>query len=108
MPPEATPASECLKDTVNRMLPFWHDTIAPAILSGKRVLIVAHGNSLRALVKYLDNISDAEIVGLNIPTGMPLVYELDADLKPLKSYYLADEETVRKAAEAVANQGKAK
>lgn len=106
--PEATPASECLKDTVNRMLPFWHDTIVPTIRSGKRVLIVAHGNSLRALVKYLDNISDADIVGLNIPTGMPLVYELDADLKPLKSYYLADEETVRKAAEAVANQGKAK
>lgn len=106
--PEETPASECLKDTVNRMLPFWHNTIAPTILSGKRVLIVAHGNSLRALVKYLDNISDADIVGLNIPTGMPLVYELDAELKPLKSYYLADEETVRKAAEAVANQGKAK
>lgn len=108
LPAEATPASECLKDTVNRMLPFWHNVIAPTILSGKRVLIVAHGNSLRALVKYLDNISDADIVGLNIPTGMPLVYELDADLKPVKSYYMADEETVRKAAEAVANQGKAK
>ncbi len=106
--PEETPACECLKDTVNRMLPFWHTTIAPTILSGKRVLVVAHGNSLRALIKYLDNISDADIVGLNIPTGMPLVYELDANLKPLKSQYLADEETVRKAAEAVANQGKAK
>ena len=102
------PASECLKDTVERMLPFWHNTIAPAIQSGKQVLVVAHGNSLRALVKYLDNISDEEIVGLNIPTGMPLVYELDADLKPIKHYYLADEETIRQAAEAVANQGKVK
>ena len=102
------PASECLKDTVARMLPYWHNTIAPAIKSGKSVLVVAHGNSLRALVKYLDNVSDEEIVGLNIPTGMPLVYELDADFKPIKHYYLADEEAVRKAAEAVANQGKAK
>ena len=102
------PASECLKDTVARMLPYWRNTIAPAIKSGKRVLVVAHGNSLRALVKYLDNVSDEEIVGLNIPTGMPLVYELDADLKPVTHYYLADEEAVRKAAEAVANQGKAK
>ena len=105
---EELPASECLKDTVARMLPYWHNTIAPAIKSGKRVLVVAHGNSLRALVKYLDNVSDEEIVGLNIPTGMPLVYELDADLKPVTHYYLADEEAVRKAAEAVANQGKAK
>ncbi len=102
------PRCECLKDTVNRMLPYWHSTIAPAVKSGQRVLVVAHGNSLRALVKYLDNIPDAEIVGLNIPTGIPLVYELDKDLKPLKHFYLADEETVKKAAEAVANQGKAK
>lgn len=106
--PEELPACECLKDTVARMLPYWHNTIAPIVRSGKRVLIVAHGNSLRALVKYLDNIPDSEIVGLNIPTGIPLVYELDADLKPIKSYYMADEEAVRKAAEAVANQGKAK
>ncbi len=102
------PRCECLKDTVNRMLPYWHSTIAPVVKSGKKVLIVAHGNSLRALVKYLDNISDDAIVSLNIPTGIPLVYELDAAMKPIKSYYLADEETVKKAAEAVANQGKAK
>ena len=102
------PRSECLKDTVNRMLPYWHSTIAPVVKSRQRVLVVAHGNSLRALVKYLDNIPDADIVGLNIPTGIPLVYELDADLKPLQHYYLADEETVKKAAEAVANQGKAR
>ena len=106
--PAELPAAECLKDTVNRMLPYWHSTIAPMIKTGKRVLVVAHGNSLRALVKYLDNISDNEIVGLNIPTGIPLVYELDKDLKAVQHYYLADEETVRKAAEAVANQGKAK
>jgi 2,3-bisphosphoglycerate-dependent phosphoglycerate mutase len=106
--PEQLPACESLKDTVARMLPYWHSTIAPTVKSGQRVLIVAHGNSLRSLVKYLDNISDEDIPGLNIPTGIPLVYELDADLKPLKSYYLADEEAVRKAAEAVANQGKAK
>ncbi|MCS7248550.1 MAG: 2,3-diphosphoglycerate-dependent phosphoglycerate mutase [Anaerolineales bacterium] len=102
------PSCESLKDTVNRMLPFWFSTIAPTIKSGKRVLISAHGNSLRALVKYLDNISDEDIVELNIPTGIPLVYELDEDLKPIRHYYLADEETVRKAAEAVAAQGKAK
>ena len=102
------PRCECLKDTVNRMLPYWHSTIAPTVKSGQRVLVVAHGNSLRALVKYLDNIPDADIVGLNIPTGIPLVYELDANMKPLKHFYLADEETVKKAAEAVANQGKAK
>jgi 2,3-bisphosphoglycerate-dependent phosphoglycerate mutase len=102
------PRCECLKDTVNRMLPYWHSTIAPDVKSGKKVLIVAHGNSLRALVKYLDNISDDAIVSLNIPTGIPLVYELDAAMKPIQSYYLADEETVKKAAEAVANQGKAK
>lgn len=105
---EQLPSSECLKDTVNRMLPYWHSTIAPTVKSGKRVLIVAHGNSLRALVKYLDNISDQDIVSLNIPTGIPLIYVLDEDLKPLKSYYLADEETVKAAAQAVADQGKAK
>ncbi len=102
------PLTECLKDTVDRFLPYWHETIAPTVKSGKRVIIAAHGNSLRALVKYLDNISDEDIVGLNIPTGLPLVYELDAELKPLKSYYLGDPEEVKKAMEAVANQGKAK
>ncbi len=102
------PTTECLKDTVERFLPFWHETIAPAIKSGKKVIIAAHGNSLRALVKYLDNVSDEEILSLNIPTGMPLVYELDKDLKPLKNYYLGDEEAVKKAMQAVANQGKAK
>lgn len=106
--PEQLPLTECLKDTVERFLPYWHETIAPTIRSGKRVLIVAHGNSLRALVKYLDNIPDEEIVGLNIPTGIPLVYELDADLKPLTHYYLGDPEAVAKAAAAVAAQGKAK
>jgi 2,3-bisphosphoglycerate-dependent phosphoglycerate mutase len=105
---EQLPSCESLKDTVNRMLPYWFSTIVPTIKSGKRVLISAHGNSLRALVKYLDNISDEEIVELNIPTGIPLVYELDQELKPITHYYLADEETVRKAAEAVAAQGKAK
>jgi len=102
------PLTECLKDTVDRVLPYWEETIAPAIKSGKKVLIAAHGNSLRALVKYLDNISDDEIVGMNIPTGMPLVYELDEDLKPTNRYYLGDPEKVKKAMEAVANQGKAK
>ncbi len=102
------PLTECLKDTVARFLPLWHQTIAPAIRSGQRVLIAAHGNSLRALVKYLDNISDEAIVELNIPTGMPLVYELDDDLKPLKSYYLGDPEKVKAAMEAVAAQGKKK
>ncbi|MCM8760629.1 MAG: 2,3-diphosphoglycerate-dependent phosphoglycerate mutase [Candidatus Omnitrophica bacterium] len=102
------PLTECLKDTVARFLPYWHQTIAPVVKSGKRVLVAAHGNSLRALVKYLDNISDEKIVSLNIPTGLPLVYELDDDLKPLKSYYLGDPEEVKKAMEAVANQGKAK
>lgn len=102
------PLTECLKDTVARFLPYWHETIAPTVKSGKRVIIAAHGNSLRALVKYLDNISDEKIVSLNIPTGLPLVYELDDNLKPLKSYYLGDPEEVRKAMEAVANQGKAK
>ncbi len=100
------PLSECLKDTVARFLPAWHERIAPDIRAGKRVLISAHGNSLRALVKYLDNISDQEIVGLNIPTGAPLVYELDEDLKPIRHYYLGDPEKVRAAMEAVAAQGK--
>lgn len=100
------PLTECLKDTVARFLPYWFGTIAPAVRSGRRVLIAAHGNSLRALVKYLDNISDQDIVELNIPTGMPLVYELDEQLKPLNRYYLGDPEKVRAAMEAVAAQGK--
>ena len=102
------PLTECLKDTVARFLPYWHETIAPSIRSGARVIIAAHGNSLRSLVKYLDNISDDEIVELNIPTGVPLVYELDEELKPIRHYYLGDEEEIRKAQEAVAMQGKAK
>lgn len=106
--PEDIPLTECLKDTVARFLPYWHKQIAPTIKSGKRVIISAHGNSLRALVKYLDNIPDDEIVKLNIPTGLPLVYELDDNLKAIKSYYIGDAEEVRKAMEAVANQGKAK
>jgi 2,3-bisphosphoglycerate-dependent phosphoglycerate mutase len=105
LPPSALPLTESLKDTVARFLPYWHESIAPRIKSGQRVLIAAHGNSLRALVKYLDNISDDDIVELNIPTGIPLVYELDAALKPLKNYYLGDPETAKKAATAVANQG---
>ncbi len=106
--PADVPLTECLKDTVARFMPYWHEVIAPTIKSGKRVVIAAHGNSLRALVKHLDNISDDAIVGLNIPTGIPLVYELDADLCPIRHEYLADEETVRKAQEAVAKQGKAR
>jgi 2,3-bisphosphoglycerate-dependent phosphoglycerate mutase len=106
--PAELPLTECLKDTVARFLPLWHDTIAPAIQSGQKVLIAAHGNSLRALVKYLDNIPESEIVELNIPTGMPLVYELDDDLKPLNRYYLGDPEKVKAAMEAVAAQGKKK
>lgn len=102
------PLTECLKDTVARFLPHWHDVIAPSIKSGKRVLIAAHGNSLRALVKYLDNISDEAITGLNIPTGLPLVYELDNNLKPLGSRYLGSEEEIKARMQAVANQGKAK
>jgi 2,3-bisphosphoglycerate-dependent phosphoglycerate mutase len=105
--PEQIPLTECLKDTVARVLPCWNDTIAPAIKSGQRVLIAAHGNSMRALVKYLDGISDKDIVGLNIPNGIPLVYELDHELKPIKSYYLGDAEAAAKAAAAVANQGRA-
>lgn len=102
------PCTECLKDTVNRMLPYWFGTIAPMVKTGKRLMICAHGNSLRALVKYLDQIPDDEIVALNIPTGIPLVYQLDSDLKPITSFYLGDPEAAKKAAEAVANQGKAK
>jgi len=102
------PLTECLKDTVERFLPCWQNTIAPEIRSGKKVLIAAHGNSLRALVKYLDNISDEDIIGLNIPTGMPLVYELDADLKPFRNYYIGDPTKVKAAMEAVAAQGKVK
>ena len=105
--PEQIPLTECLKDTVARVLPFWNEAMAPAIKSGQRIVIAAHGNSIRALIKYLDNISDADIVGLNIPNGIPLVYELDADLKPIKSYYLGDAEAAAKAAAAVASQGKA-
>jgi 2,3-bisphosphoglycerate-dependent phosphoglycerate mutase len=101
------PLTECLKDTVARVLPFWDDSIAPAVSSGKRVVISAHGNSIRALVKYLDGVSDQDIVGLNIPNGIPLVYELDASLKPIRHYYLGDAEAAAKAAAAVANQGKA-
>jgi 2,3-bisphosphoglycerate-dependent phosphoglycerate mutase len=102
------PLTESLKDTVARFLPYWHETIAPAIKHGKKVIIAAHGNSLRALVKYLDNMGEDEILKLNIPTGMPLVYELDKDLKPIKHYYLGDPEEIKKAMESVANQGKAK
>jgi 2,3-bisphosphoglycerate-dependent phosphoglycerate mutase len=106
--PAQIPLTECLKDTVARVLPCWNDTLAPAIRSGQRVLISAHGNSMRALVKYLDGIGDADIVGLNIPNGIPLVYELDAQLKPIRNYYLGDPQAVAKAAAAVAAQGKAR
>jgi 2,3-bisphosphoglycerate-dependent phosphoglycerate mutase len=106
--PAQLPRTECLKDTVERFLPLWHNTIAPAVRSGQRVLIAAHGNSLRALVKYLDNVSEKDIVELNIPTGLPLVYELDDDLKPIRSEYLGDPEKVKSAMAAVAAQGKAK
>jgi 2,3-bisphosphoglycerate-dependent phosphoglycerate mutase len=105
---EELPLTECLKDTVARFLPLWHETIAPAIQGGLKVLIAAHGNSLRALVKYLDHIPEKDIVELNIPTGMPLVYELDDDLKPLNRYYLGDPEKVKAAMDAVAAQGKKK
>jgi 2,3-bisphosphoglycerate-dependent phosphoglycerate mutase len=103
--PSDVPLSESLADTVKRFLPAWHDTIAPAVRSGARVIVAAHGNSLRALVKYLDGIGDDAIVELNIPTGIPLVYELDGDLVPIRHYYLGDEEAVKRAAEAVAKQG---
>ncbi len=106
--PEQLPLAESLKDNVARFLPYWHETIVPELRAGKRVLIAAHGNSLRSLVKLLDDVSDEEIVGLNIPTGIPLVYELDDDLKPLRSYYLGDPDAVRKAAEAVAKQAERK
>lgn len=105
---DVLPLTECLKDTVARFLPLWNDEIAPQVKAGKKVVIVAHGNSLRALVKHLDNVSEEEIVSLNIPTGVPLVYELDENLQPLKHYYLGDQEAIKKAMEAVANQGKAK
>ncbi|MEJ8854277.1 2,3-diphosphoglycerate-dependent phosphoglycerate mutase [Variovorax robiniae] len=101
------PLTECLKDTVARVLPFWNESMAPAIRSGRRIVVAAHGNSIRALVKYLDGISDSDIVGLNIPNGIPLVYELDEELRPLRSYYLGDAEAAAKAAAAVASQGKA-
>lgn len=104
---EQLPRTESLKDTIARFVPYWTDVIAPQVAAGKRVIIVAHGNSLRALVKYLDGISDADIISLNIPTGIPLMYELSADLKPLASRYLGDPEAAKRAAEAVANQGKA-
>jgi 2,3-bisphosphoglycerate-dependent phosphoglycerate mutase len=103
--PKELPLSESLKDTVERFLPYWHDTIAPAVKSGRRVIIAAHGNSLRALVKYLDNVSDQDIVDLNIPTGIPLVYELDDQLKPIRHYYLGDAKAAAEAAAKVARQG---
>ncbi len=105
--PKDIPTTECLKDTVERFLPYWHETVAPAVKSGKRVIISAHGNSLRALVKYLDALSEEEVVNLDIPTGIPLIYELDDQLKPIKHYYLGDPEEVKKAIQAVADQGKA-
>lgn len=108
LPEKYLPLTECLRDVVARFLPYWNETIAPAVKSGQNVIIVAHGNSLRALVMYLDQISDKEILEFNIPTGIPLVYELDNNLRPLKHYYLGDEETVNQAVQAVANQGKAR
>jgi 2,3-bisphosphoglycerate-dependent phosphoglycerate mutase len=108
LPESQIPLTECLKDTVGRFLPYWKDRIVPTIQAGRKVIIAAHGNSLRALVKYLDNISDTEIVGLNIPTGIPLVYELDDQLKPVRHYYLGDPEAVARAQAAVAQQGKKK
>ncbi len=108
MDKEDIPLAECLQDTVSRFLPYWNEIIAPALRSGQRVIIAAHGNSLRALVKYLDNISDEDILELNIPTGIPLVYELDDDLKPIRNYYLGDQMEIEKAQQAVANQGKSK
>jgi 2,3-bisphosphoglycerate-dependent phosphoglycerate mutase len=104
---EQVPLTECLKDTVERVLPFWNESMAPAIRAGKRIIVAAHGNSIRALIKYLDEISDDDIVGVNIPNGIPLVYELDANLKPIRHYYLGDAEAAAKAAAAVATQGKA-
>lgn len=107
VPREQLPLTECLKDTVARVLPLWNESIAPAVRAGKQVLIAAHGNSLRALIKYLDGISDSDIVGLNIPNGVPLVYELDENLKPIKHYYLGDQDAIAQAQAAVAKQGKA-
>lgn len=104
--PEDIPLAECLKDTLARVMPFWNEVLAPAIQGGKRVVVSAHGNSIRALVQYLDKVSEQDIVGLNIPNGIPLVYELDADLKPIRHYYLGDAEAAAKAAAAVAAQGK--
>lgn len=106
--PGKFPKSECLKDTVSRVVPYFEKTILPRVKAGKRIIVAAHGNSLRALVKYLDSISDADIVKHNIPTGVPLVYEIDADMKPLKNYYLGDAAAIKAAQDAVANQGKAK
>ncbi|MGO4314156.1 2,3-bisphosphoglycerate-dependent phosphoglycerate mutase, partial [Pseudomonas sp. KB_15] len=108
VPRDQVPLTECLKDTVARVMPLWNESIAPDIQSGKRVVIAAHGNSIRALVKYLDQISDDDIVGLNIPNGIPLVYELDANLRPLRHYYLGDQEALAASLAAVANQGKAR
>jgi 2,3-bisphosphoglycerate-dependent phosphoglycerate mutase len=108
LPMDEVPLTECLKDTVERFLPYWVDSIVPVIKEGKKVIIAAHGNSLRALVKYLDNISDEEIPGLNIPTGVPLVYELDEDMHPITHYYLGDQDAVNAAINAVANQAKKK
>jgi 2,3-bisphosphoglycerate-dependent phosphoglycerate mutase len=105
--PSQVPLTECLKDTVDRVMPFWNESMAPAIKAGKRIVVAAHGNSIRAMVKYLDKISDDDIVGLNIPNGIPLVYELDANLAPIRNYYLGDPEAAAKAAAAVAAQGKA-
>jgi 2,3-bisphosphoglycerate-dependent phosphoglycerate mutase len=107
LPPSELPLTESLKDTVARFLPYWHEAIAPAIRSGKRVVIAAHGNSIRALVKFLDQVSDQDIVELNIPTGVPLVYLLNDDLEPLQKFYLGDKDAIRSAMESVANQGKA-
>jgi 2,3-bisphosphoglycerate-dependent phosphoglycerate mutase len=108
MKPGEVPRTECLKDTVARFVPYWQGTIAPVVKSGRSVIIAAHGNSIRALIKYLDNVSDADIVELNIPTAQPLVYELDANLKPIRHYYLGDADAIAAAMAAVANQGKAK
>jgi 2,3-bisphosphoglycerate-dependent phosphoglycerate mutase len=105
--PQQVPLTECLKDTVDRVIPYWNGTIAPAILAGQRIVITAHGNSIRALIKYLDGISDPDIVNLNIPNGIPLVYELDEHLKPIRHYYLGDAQAAAKAAAAVSSQGKA-
>jgi 2,3-bisphosphoglycerate-dependent phosphoglycerate mutase len=106
--PDQLPLTECLKDTVERFLPYWHEALAPVVKAGQRVLVAAHGNSIRAMVKYLDHISDDEIVEVNIPTGIPLVYELDDGLRAVKHYYLGDADELEKAMRAVANQGKAK